>query len=209
MNDYRQDAFKAKFATAARAMGVTPKKIASLKLRDTVNSYHEYRDLIRSLEVELGFHCSAVAGDLQGRGHLLTKEKAEVILVEHESGLEILYIAGSVASLIGLIPMILQAWNALRRFSNPGNPFQSLEVRRFNENGELKEDTVHLNRHGLGEASNMALTVAAGLLEDEFQRLTRQVESVSPQIAALEQRLAKVEAALKVPKPSTRKPKLP
>jgi hypothetical protein len=116
-------------------------------------------------------------------------------------------IAGSVASLIGLIPTILQAWNALRRFSDPANPFQNFEIRRLNENGELQEDTVHLDRHGVGDASNLALTAAAGLLEDEFQKLSRQIASMSPQIAGLEKRLAKVEVELKDSKPSKRNPK--
>jgi len=138
---------------------------------------------------------------------LLAKEKSQVIVVEHESGLEILYIAGSVASLIGLIPIILQAWSAIRRFSDPANPFQNLEVRRLNEKWELQEDTIHLNRHGLGDISNLALTTAAGLLEDEFQKLSRHIESVLPQIAALEQRLAKVEVALKNLKSSKRRSK--
>jgi hypothetical protein len=92
MNNCRKNAFNVKFASAAKALDVTTEKIVSLKLRDIVSSNHEYRDLTHSLEREFGFQCSPVAGELQGRGHLVTvtKEKAKAIVVEHESGLEIL-----------------------------------------------------------------------------------------------------------------------
>jgi hypothetical protein len=207
MNNYRQNAFKEKFASAAIALGVTSEKIVSLKIRDLVSSYNDYRDLISSLEREFGFQCCPVTGEFQGKGHLLTKEQSKVIVVEHESGLEILYIAGSIASLIGLIPVILQGWKALRQYSNPANPFHQVEVRKLNENGELHEDNVHLNPHGVDDASHLALTVTAGLFEGEFQKLTHRVESISPQIVALEKRIAKVEVALKCAKSSKGKPK--
>jgi len=38
-------------------------------------------------------------------------ERVTLILVEHETGLEILCIAGSIASLIGLVPLVLQGWH--------------------------------------------------------------------------------------------------
>ncbi|MGA2554848.1 MAG: hypothetical protein ABSG04_01055 [Verrucomicrobiota bacterium] len=198
MDQYRQNAFNIKFASAAVALGVTPEKIVSLKIRDMGGSHNEYRELVLSLEREFGFQCSSVAGELQGRGHLLTKEKSRVIVVERESGLEILYIAGSIASLIGLIPMILQGWNAVRRFGTPKNPFNEIEVRRLDEKGDLQEHVAPLfDRHGVSDASNLALTTAS-LLEEEFQKMKGQIERLLPRIAALEKRLTEVEGALKV-----------
>jgi hypothetical protein len=207
MNDYRQSAFNVKFATAAKTLGVTPEKIVSLKIRDCVGSYDVYRDMVHSLEQEFGFQSSPVTGELQGRGYLLTKDKAHVIVVEHETGLEILYIAGSIASLIALIPIVLQAWGAIRRFADPRNPFQKVEVRKLNENGELQEDNILLNHLSVGNASNLALTAAASLLEGEFQELNRKLESLSPRILELEQRLAKLEDGPKRKRGSRSNPK--
>jgi len=204
MNDYRKNAFDVKFASAAKAFGVTSDKIVSLKIRDNVGSYSEYQDLIHSLEKEFGFHCSPVTGDLQGRGHLLTKEKTKVILVEHETGLEILYIAGSIASLIALIPMILQGWTAVRHFADPRNPFHGIEVRRLDVSGNLQEHPTHLvHRHAVADSYNLALTTAS-LLEEEFQKVTGQIELLLPRIATLERRLTELEATLKNARPAKR-----
>jgi hypothetical protein len=202
MND-----FNAEFASAAKALGVTPEKIVSLKIRDNVSSYNEYRDLIHSLEREFGFQCSPVTGELQGRGHLLTKEKSKVIVVEHETGLEILYIAGSIASLIALIPIIMQGWSGLRQFANPKNPFNVVEVRRLDESGNLQEHPTHnFQLHGVADASNLALTTAS-LLEEEFQKVNGQIEWLLPRIAALEKRLTDVEGTLKNARPAKRSKK--
>jgi hypothetical protein len=207
MNDHRQKAFSIKFTTAGDVFGVKPDKIVSLKIRDNVGSYSEYHDMIQSLEQEFGVQSSPVRGELQGRGYLLTKEKARAILVEHETGLEILYVAGSIASLVALVPMILQAWGAIRRFTSPHNPFHRVEVRRLNDKGVLQEDTVQMSRHCTGDSSSLVLVAVAGLLEDEFKKLIRQIERTSPQITSLERRLAKVEAFVKDSKPSKRKSK--
>ena len=207
MNEHRQNSFHIKFNTAGSALGVAPGKIVSLKIRDCVNSYSEYRDMIHSLEMEFGVHSSDVIGELQGRGYLLIKQNAKVIIVEHETGLEILYIAGSIASLIALIPMILQAWNAIRRFTNPRNPFHAVEVRRLDEKGELHENTVHMDHHTIGSESSLVLTAAANILEGELQKIICHAELLAPKITALEQRLSKVEAALKLSKSPKRKSK--
>jgi hypothetical protein len=208
MNDHRQNSFHIKFNTAGNALGVAPEKIVSLKIRDCVNSYSEYHDMVHALEMEFGVQSSPVSGELQGKGYLLIKQNSKVIIVEHETGLEILYIAGSIASLISLIPIILQAWNALRRFTNPRNPFHAVEVRRLDEKGELHENTVHMDHHAIGSQSSLALTAAANILEGELQKITGQAELLAPKITALEQRLSKVEAALKLSKSQKRKSKV-
>jgi len=207
MTDFRQNAFSVKFASAAQALGVTPEKIVSLKVRDSVSSYTEYRDLIHSLEREFGFQCSPITGELQGSGYLLAKEKSKVVLVEHETGLELLYIAGSIASLITLVPMILQGWSALRRFSSPKNPFNEIEVRRLDASGNLQEHHTHLfHDRGIADVSNLALTTAS-LLEEEFQEMNDQIEQLLRRTTALEKRLATVEGTLKNASPAKRNKK--
>jgi len=193
MDSNRQSHFNLKFASAARALGVTPDKIVSLKIRGNVNSYNEYGDLIHSLEREFGFQCSPVVGELQGHGYLLAKEKSKIILVEHETGLEILYIVGSIASIIGIIPLVLQGWKAVRRFANPENPFENVEIRTLDEDGELREHPAHqLAGRGITAAFNVGLA-AVSLLEHEFHEMTALVERLSPRVSALEKRLGRVE----------------
>jgi hypothetical protein len=115
-----------------------------------------------------------------------------------------LYIAGSIASLIGIIPLILQGWNVLRQFAHPKNPFNEIEVRRLDQTGKLQEHTAHLfQRHGAGEASDLALTTAS-LIEEEFQKLHGQIEKLLPQITAMEQRLRHVEDTLTTARPAKR-----
>ena len=114
--DYRQKTFKAKFTSASKHLGVDPDQVISLKLRDMVASYSEYQELLHVLEQEVGIHWSEVDGNLQGKGYLVDHDDQKVIVVEHETGLELLYIAGSIASLIGLIPLVIQAWGSVRGY---------------------------------------------------------------------------------------------
>jgi hypothetical protein len=187
MDEFHQNAFKIKLASAAKALGVTPAKIVSLRFpkSDTSNlsSYH----LIGSLEKKFGFKHSHIDNAFRGNGHLLTKNKSKFVVVEHESGgLEILYIAGSIASIIAVIPMVLQGWNAVQRFANPKNMLIDVQARGLDETGNVQELDV----------SNLALATAI-LVEDEFQRVNGQIEGQLRRIDALEKRLAGIEDKLK------------
>ena len=197
MNDYRQNAFREKFSSAAGILGVAPTEVVSLKVRENVGSYSEYHQLIRSLEREFDFKCSSVDDGLQGRGHLLTGKQTKVIVVEHETGLEILYIAGSIASLVAVIPLILKSWRDVRGFINPKNPFNSIEIRRIDANGNLYESPNDPSKdHGIADPFSINATVAH-LIHLELQSLATRTEALLPRVAALEQRLANVENALK------------
>ena len=112
--NYREEAFKIKFTNAGRHLGVTPDQVISLKLRDMVSSYNDYHEMLQTLEHETGVQSLPIKDDLQGRGHLVGQGDQKIIVVEHETGLEILYVAGSIASLIALIPLVLQAWGSVR-----------------------------------------------------------------------------------------------
>ena len=113
---YREDAFKTKFADAARCLDVAPDQVISLKLRETVGSYSEYRHLLKTLEHEFGISWQEVDGNFQGTGYIVGDNKYKIIVVEHETGLEILYIAASIASLVGVIPLVLQCWSRMSRW---------------------------------------------------------------------------------------------
>lgn len=210
--DYRQKQFKAKFESAALHFAVTPDQIVSLKLRDSIASYAEYRQMLEILEHEAGLNWSEVKGDFQGRAYLVSNDDQEVILVEHETGLEILYIAGSIASLIGLVPLILHYWGSGRDFvhrrqaPHPGR----VEVRRMNKRGELLEQ----HSPGFGGPSgfqpntvNLALACAAESLDADFRELRQEVISLRERIAAIESRLPplKKEVIRTVPKKRAQK----
>lgn len=217
--DYRKEAFTKKFAGAAQHLGVRPEQVVSLKLRENVSSYQEYRDLVQNLENEEGIQCSEIDANLQGRGYLLGDGNTKVIVVEHETGLEVLYIAGSIASLIGLVPLVLQGWHALRGrfFERHAMAVHGVEIRRMNERGELHEDRVH----SLGLASpaslglsRRALVTTASLIENEITSITRQLQLVVSRVERLEQQLrmnlrsAKHKTAGTIRHPAKRKKKV-
>jgi hypothetical protein len=198
--DYREKTFKAKFASAGKHLGVAPDQIVSLKLRDTVHSYEEYHEMLRVLEHEAGIHWSKIDGDLQGQGYLVDNDGQKVIIVEHETGLEILYIAGSIASLIGLVPVVLQCWGGIRGYLDHrhAHQFRNVEIRRIGSDGSLKED----HSCGLGGPStfplsvvNTALSAAARILDADICQLRHDVESLSDRLAAVEMLLSADTAA--------------
>jgi len=189
----RVDSFKRKFAGASQLLDAKPEQIVSLKLREPVNSYQVYHDLVRDLEHDAGLQCTEVdrAVDLQGQGYLLSDGKSQVIVVEHETGLEILYIAGSIASLISVVPMILQAWSWLRgRFMPRHGPGpHEIEMRRLDADGHLEEhpmDPRAVGGMGFWGAMGSAFATSASLIETELKNLTGQVQLLTARVESLE-----------------------
>jgi hypothetical protein len=197
--DYRTEAFKTKFTDAGRHLGVTPKDVVSLKLRENVSSNAEYRDFFRALEHEAGFQCSPADGNLQGKGYLLSDGSSRVIIVEHETGLEILYVAGSIASLIGILPLVIQGWRAFRSHYAGRRDFddRGVEIRRIDEKGHLSEEHVH--ERTLFEippftANTFLAKSAAKTIESELQQVREQIKLLTRRVDALEgQSLAKAK----------------
>src|ERR1700733_2807671 len=110
----REQNFHDKFESASQHLGCTPKELISLKFRGNVGGYHQYQELLHGLQHEAGIHYAPAEGSFQGKGYLVRKSRTKVIIVEHETGLEILYVASSIASLLGLIPTILNFWSWIR-----------------------------------------------------------------------------------------------
>jgi hypothetical protein len=190
--NYRQKAFTAKFATAAECLGVDAKQIVSLKVRERVPSYAAYDLLMDMLHHEAHITDSHVSKDLlQGQGHILDDGTSRVIVVQHETGLEILCVAGSIASLLGLIPLILQCWTRLRGPSP--RPYRGhdaeFEVRRLDEKGHLVEEHVpQLAGTAVGFpgfAGNM-LTSAVESMETDVRSLREQLRALTKRVQALE-----------------------
>jgi len=200
--DYREKTFKEKFTCAATHLGIKPEQVVSLKIRDTVMSYSEYHDLIESLKREAGFEYTKIDNGLQGQGYLLGDEKSKIIIVEHETGLEILYIAGSIASIISLIPLVLQSWRSIRgNFSRKNNLDHDIEIRRLDSNGHLREEHVH-GMHAY-EASMgsyyLALTSSANLIESEIKEVMEDVKKLTLRLDKMEKQI--------IAKPKKKNPK--
>lgn len=115
-------------------------------------------------------------------------------MVEHETGLEILYIAGSIASLIGLIPVVFQAWGIIIGCfdRHHANHIQRVEIRRIDTAGNFLEGT----QHGLPVSSAFPINVlssalfgAARVLENDLQTLRDKVQSHSQRLAGIEKGL--------------------
>jgi hypothetical protein len=176
MKDNRQEAFRIKFKSVAEVFGVAPKQVVSLKFRELVRDYGDYYKLIQDLEKNSCVTSLVLQKDLSGPGYLLTKDAAKAIVVEHETGLELLYIAGSIASLVGIIPMILKAWNGIRGFV-PSNPFASAEVRVLDGTGQLHEAHIPINHH----SSNLHTPVVTvvGVPQSDLRMLAKAVSGDS------------------------------
>jgi hypothetical protein len=168
-----------------------PDQVVSIKLRDSVASHSEYDEMLHALEREAGIRRSRINGSLQGQGHLVDHEGQKLIVVEHETGLEILYIAGSIASLIGLVPLVLQFWGATRGFLHDRHSrhFHDIETRRLDADGHLQED----HSCGLGGSSafpmsvvSTALSSAARILDEDISRLRNEVRALGNRVAAVE-----------------------
>lgn len=195
--NYREDAFKNKLGDAAHILGVKLEQVSSFKLRENVSSYSEYRDLLSMLKKEFNLQYNDVDGNFQGKGYLLSDGKSKVIIVEHETGLEILYIAGSIASLISIIPLILQGWRAIRNHL-PGRhhidiDFRGAEIRRLDTNGHLMEDHVH-DMHGFSflpiGVLHPLFASATGSIENDIKIIIENLQSLTLRVDALEKQYA-------------------
>jgi hypothetical protein len=108
------------------------------------------------------------------------KDRAQnrAILVEHETGLEILGAIGSFASLIALLPMISSGWTRLRHrlFGPPYDrpDVEGIEVRQIDLNGNLIEQqapSVEVYFLNAAARDQSVLTQRISQLEDEVKRL--------------------------------------
>jgi len=139
----RQNSFISKFTDAQKYLGGNSiHDLVSIKYRDNVGR-SSYQELIkRFLMAEMDLEVEEVMGDFSGRAWLVQdNDHNKALLVEHETGLEILYLAGSIASLISLIPPIISGWRFVRsRFSGNPSPREiGIEIRVINNNDHLLE----------------------------------------------------------------------
>ena len=175
--DNRNDSFTRKFSDALNYLGNNSiHDLVSIKYRNSAN-YEDYSALIDGLLNEMNLEAKQVQGDFQGKAWLVSDNlKNKALLVEHETGLEILYIAGSIASLISLIPLINAVWkyvvskpliSARYRENEIG-----IEIRIIDSKGQLLEQCVlRIEDYILSESmkETAALRVRMEKLEQELK----------------------------------------
>jgi len=173
--DRRKKTFLVKFQAAAAELNTTSHRdVESLKFRGSTSS-RDYRELVR----ELGpLKVVEIQGNYQGKAWKLTDaDDNSIVIVEHETGLEVLYVIGATASIIGLVPIIINTWNRMRehwsphrgRFG-PGGP----ERRRFDRNGRLIEEP--------------APPVEAIMLQhlfNQYEKLNERISSLETEVSSL------------------------
>lgn len=191
--DYREKAFKEKFSNASLHLGVEPKQIVSLKFRETVSSYSEYHNLLDTLQREAGISHQKLNDNFQDTRYLVADKNSKIILVEHETGLELLYIAGSIASLVGLIPVIRQCWTGMRNHFSPHRhrDFRGIEIRKLDENGKLKEDHVSEDEMFCAPLPSFLVISATQNLENEIKILKEEIKILSERIKKIEKPIAR------------------
>ena len=111
--------FLQKFTECGKYLNAPPSKLVSLKYRE-IRDHEYYTELLRHLENVDSLAVKDIGNVLNGRAYLLSYGRQNIVLVEHETGLEILYIAGSIASLISLVLQISSSISSHRR---PFGPF--------------------------------------------------------------------------------------
>ncbi len=179
--DYRKEAFTRKFENAGKCLGVAPDQIISLKLRDMVLSYNDYRETLSIMEHEAGVLSEELDDDFFGRGYLLRQGDLKIIFVEHETGLEILYIAGSMASLIQLIPLVLKFWNKVRGRLNHRHvkKNQNIEIRRIDAVRNISE--MEINNY-----EELLVFLMVHGVENELKSLRTEIDTLSKRMTTIE-----------------------
>ncbi|MFA5191358.1 MAG: hypothetical protein WC740_11565 [Verrucomicrobiia bacterium] len=153
-----------------------------MKYRDDCVNGSEYTHFVDDfLGRNLGLAVKRLDGDFGGQAWLVKDNRQNrAILVEHETGLEILGAIGSVASLIALLPLISSAWTSLRdrfsrhRFDHSGHA--DVEIRRFDQNNTLIEEhapTVEAYVLNMTLQDHSALKQKVSKLETEVERLKK------------------------------------
>lgn len=143
--DHRTDSFFRRFTRAQSHLKVQDiYGLVSLKYRNDHPdfSHSDYPHFIHHyLKGELHFNVKQVASEFGEQAWLVSdKSQNSVILVEHETGLEILSALSSIAT---LIPLISSGWTKLRdKFSHRhfDHPNSGVEVRRFDQSNVLIEE---------------------------------------------------------------------
>ncbi len=185
----------------------------SLKLRECI-PHQEYETLLSALQSVSTLKCNEIKADLLGHGYLLDNGQEKLIIVEHETGLEIIFVQitqlclenkstidllasiSQIASIpISLVALVLQFWSMSGGMRRPEN----MEFRQFDKDGKLHESHFPQRAgmkpmHWMDQPnSGIAVNALAILFEKKMKLLSEIIQSLVVRVAAIE-------------KPSSRKP---
>lgn len=96
--DYRTESFRNRFKNAQSIIKAKSyRDLVSIKLREPCVNYHDYQEFIDCVQHDLFLRIEPLDNDLHEKTHIvIDSDNNKVILVVHETGLEILYIAGKI-----------------------------------------------------------------------------------------------------------------
>ena len=223
--NYRQNQFSAKFESAASVWGTKKDEIMSIKIRGVVNDYRQYQELISIISNLPGITCRSVEGMFQGKGTLISEEhvysdsgikemtmplRCEAIIIEHENGLEILYIIGSLASIFSLVPSIMQIWELIKD-KDPARyglaQDESIELRHFDRDGFLREEKrMNLSRHNYVSGNTFSFMAKNSLLriEQNLFLMRNSIISLARDVLVLKQEVDKLPHPKRLKKKMTK-----
>ena len=151
------DSFIRYIENSTSFFGKKPSEINSIKFHTNYDvpdiAYDELiSDLLKN-HVKTSEITKEITNSSSNRSWLISDVDDSAILVAHESGLEMLYVAGSVSSIIGLIALIINIWERLdkahrRNKHNIRNFFDGVSIRQIDkEGGPNEEHILDLNLH--------------------------------------------------------------
>lgn len=176
--DYREKIFRKRFENAQKILKTKSfQDIISIKIREHCVNSSEYREYIKYIEHDLMLEVRPVNEEFGEHDEWLVTDRQgnSVLLFEHETGLEILYTAGAIASLIALLPILSNGWKFFRnKFHDRFHHSQDVEVRKFNQNIFIEESTVNIENYILEE--NKKLLSKIDKLEKENKKLKQKIK---------------------------------
>lgn len=181
--DTRSEAFVRKFSSAQSHLGASRiQEITSLKDRGDCASDGAYAHFIRHCEDRFGWIAQQVQGDFQGRAWLVSDRGGnKVILIEHETGLEVLLSdVGSVASILGLGYIIWQEWRRSRD-RHYGIPCPR------DDRGHVEIRTLNAENVVISNAAPSIESFVATAIGEENRLLKARVSALEADVAGLKQ----------------------
>lgn len=203
--DYRTEQFMRRFRNAQSHLDTqTIQELISFKYREHCASNADYSHFVDAyLMAHPGVEVKTLGNDFGEQAWLVKdQERRRAILVQHETGLEILGAAGSIASLIGLIPLIAWGWTKIRQrfFHSRFDPTDNngVEIRSFDKNNHLVEQ----------QAPSVEVYVLNIILQDHAL-LKQKVDRLETQIAQMKEqgRTALEKKVANKPKPKKKRQK--
>jgi hypothetical protein len=132
--------FEQKFNECSKFIKAKPKDIVSLKYRE-IRDHYFYQELLANLTNIEGLEIENLGHIMNGVSYKVSYGSQGIVIVEHETGLEILYISGSIASLIALVLQVASMIGDRRnKMHSYPNDLKDVEVRYFDKKGDFIEE---------------------------------------------------------------------